>query len=262
VYFFGYEYPDSDLDLEDWRSRDHFWDLLRYAHEFFTRHLPFHEMRHAGALTPNPSDFVFAKPGEVYAIYLPDGGAAELDLTAAAGAFEVKWYDPRYGGELQDGLVKIVQGGGRRSLGAPPKEATQDWAVLVRRAGSAEPRLERERNFLVKLRSPIGSKVSKPGGRVWASVISPESFLGGTLEGTVERVSPNGVAIGFRSLSYRGASLPITTVTTGFVNSKGHRETVDGARPTRVEAGAFVSAQPEFWLDEGAEINLRVAPRR
>ncbi len=103
VFFFGYAHPNSDLDMEDWRSRDHFWDLLRYAHEFFTRYLPFHEMRHADELTPDSSDFVFAKPGEVYAVYLPDGRPAELDLTGATGEFEVKWYDPRFGGELQEG---------------------------------------------------------------------------------------------------------------------------------------------------------------
>jgi len=31
-------------------------------------------MRHADALTSAENDYVFAKPGEVYAIYLPEGG--------------------------------------------------------------------------------------------------------------------------------------------------------------------------------------------
>lgn len=128
VYFFGYAYPESDLDLEDWRSRDHFWDLQRYAHEFFTRYLPFEKMQPTAEL-------VFAQPGEVYAVYLPDGGSRELDLTGAAGRFEVKWYDPRHGGELQNGSVAAVEGGGRRKLGEAPKERNEDWAVLVRRIG-------------------------------------------------------------------------------------------------------------------------------
>lgn len=128
VYFFGYAYPESDLDLEDWRSRDHFWDLQRYAHEFFTRYLPFEKMRPT-------EELVFGQPGEVYAVYLPDGGSKELDLTGAAGRFEVKWYDPRHGGELQDGSVAAVEGGARRRLGDAPKERNEDWAVLVRRIG-------------------------------------------------------------------------------------------------------------------------------
>ncbi|MEZ5353803.1 MAG: DUF5060 domain-containing protein [Bryobacteraceae bacterium] len=140
VFFFGYQYPNSDLDMEDWRSRDHFWDLQRYAHEFFTRHLPFHEMRHHDELTSRTDDWVFAKPGEVYAIYLAEGGTAELDLTTASATFEVKWYDARNGGDLQDGSVRAVRGGGKRELGEAPKDKAKDWAVLVRRKASTSGR--------------------------------------------------------------------------------------------------------------------------
>jgi len=134
IHFFGYKYPNSDLDMEDWRSRDHFWDLMRYAHEFFTRYLPFHQMTQANHLAGG-RHWVFAKPGEVYAIYLPEGGSAELDLRGAPGsAFEVKWYDPRFGGDLQNGTVRTVPGGGRVQLGEAPKEREKDWAVLVRKA--------------------------------------------------------------------------------------------------------------------------------
>jgi hypothetical protein len=133
IFFFGYRYPHSDLDCEDWRSRDHLWDLMRHAHEFFTRHLPFHEMNHANHLTPAKDDFVFARPGSVYAVYLPNGGSADLDLTGVRGSFEIKWYDARHGGELKDGAVRTVDGGALRALGAPLDNPDRDWAVLVRR---------------------------------------------------------------------------------------------------------------------------------
>ena len=107
---------------------------MRYAHEFFTRYLPFHEMDHADGLISAPGAHVFAKHGETYAIYLPEGGTAELDLSAAEGDFEVHWYDPRFGGELQPGSVQTIRGGGKRALGLPSKAAGQDWAVLVRGA--------------------------------------------------------------------------------------------------------------------------------
>ena len=122
----------DDLNCEDFRSRDHLFDLMRYAHEFFTRYLPFHRMQPRDDLTPLAGDYVFAGEGEVYAIYLPDGGAVELDLTKVRGRFEVKWYDPRHGGDLQEGTVRTVEGGGLRSLGQPPGEPNRDWAVLVR----------------------------------------------------------------------------------------------------------------------------------
>jgi len=132
VYFFGYQYPNSDLDMEDWRSRDHFWELQHHAHQFFTRYLPVHQMRHRDELTSRTDDWVFAKPGEVYAVYLPEGGTAELDLTGASGTFEVWWYDPRHGGALQAGSVSSITGGGRRALGEAPGEKNKDWAILVR----------------------------------------------------------------------------------------------------------------------------------
>jgi len=125
----------GDLSVEDYRTRDHLFDLERYAHDFVTNYLPFTEMRHADDLTPASNDYVLAKPGEVYAVYLPEGGTTTLDLSGASGTFEVKWYDPRKGGELQDGSVGSVEGGGSRPLGTAPAEPSSDWTVLVRRAG-------------------------------------------------------------------------------------------------------------------------------
>jgi len=107
---------------------------MRHAHEFFTRFLPFHQMTQANDLTGG-RHWLFAKTGEVYAIYLPAGGSPELDLRGAPGsAFEVKWYDPRFAGDLQNGTVRTVSGGRRVQLGDAPKERGKDWAVLVRKA--------------------------------------------------------------------------------------------------------------------------------
>lgn len=128
--------PIGDLNMEDYRTRDHLFDLIRYAHDFVTKYLPVEDMKHADGLTPLKDDYVLAKPGQSYAVYLPNGGTTTLDLSAASGAFEVKWYNPRTGGELINGSVRSVQGGGARALGNPPKEAGSDWAVLVRKAGT------------------------------------------------------------------------------------------------------------------------------
>ncbi len=171
VFFFGYGYPDSDLDMEDWRSRDHFWDLLRYAHEFFTRYLPFHEMRHADSLTPDPLDFVFAKPGEVYAVYLPDGGPVELDLSGAQGQFEVKWYNPRHGGELQPGTVKMVAGGGRRSLGGHRENLERTGQSL-----SVERRIRFNRWARSGDSISSWARQSAPGSAARATGFRPPSF--------------------------------------------------------------------------------------
>jgi hypothetical protein len=92
-------------------------------------------MNHDDGLISAPGARVFAKRGEVYAVYLPEGGTAELDLSAAAGSFGVQWFDPRSGGELQRGSVQSISGGLKRSLGQPPRAPGKDWAVLIRKAG-------------------------------------------------------------------------------------------------------------------------------
>jgi hypothetical protein len=72
------------------------------------------------------------KPGETYAVYNDrNGGPLTLDLQAAEGQFTVRWFNPRRGGELQEGTVKTVDGGDTRQLGNPPSEADQEWICLV-----------------------------------------------------------------------------------------------------------------------------------
>lgn len=132
-WYFGYQFAHNDLNCEDFRSRERLWDQTRHALEFFGRHLPFDQMQPADELTPREEDYCLAKPGEVYAVYLPEGGPAELKLPP--GQYEVKWYNPRSGGPLQDGTTRSLRGPGSHSLGDPPAEKTKDWAVLIRRSG-------------------------------------------------------------------------------------------------------------------------------
>ncbi|HVG09393.1 MAG TPA: DUF5060 domain-containing protein [Thermoanaerobaculia bacterium] len=133
-WYFGYSYPDADLNCEDWRSRDHMWDLTRLALDFFRTHLPFTEMVHADGLTSASADYVLAKAGQVYAIYLPNGGTANLSLAGVSGSFDVRWFDPRNGGDLRIGSIATVSGGATVTIGNPPGGATtQDWVALVRK---------------------------------------------------------------------------------------------------------------------------------
>ena len=95
-WLFGYKFAHDDIHLEDFRSRDHMWDLTRRVIDFFERYLPFVEMNSADPLTSRDDDYCLAKPGAVYAIYLPRGGSTDLQLPA--GHFQVRWFNPRSGG--------------------------------------------------------------------------------------------------------------------------------------------------------------------
>ncbi len=128
-WYFGYKYPNMDINCEDWRSRDRMWDQTRYALEFFHKHLPFWQMAPDNSLAENA--YVLAKPGDVYAAYLPKGGPAALRLED--GKYSVQWFNPRAGGPLALGTVREVSGPGVASLGEPPSDPGKDWAVVVRR---------------------------------------------------------------------------------------------------------------------------------
>ena len=132
-WYFGYAHDHSDLSLNDFRSRDNWWDYTRYALEFFEDNdIPFWQMQNDDAISTASNDYGFFKSGEVYVAYLKNGGTTDIALNDATGVMEVKWYDPRNGGALQDGTVTSVTGGGTRNVGQPPNSTNEDWLVLVR----------------------------------------------------------------------------------------------------------------------------------
>jgi Domain of unknown function (DUF5060)/Putative collagen-binding domain of a collagenase len=136
-WYFGYhDLPlGGDLRCEDFRTREPMWRVTRHARRFVLDHLPFWEMRPADELlTGETGDGgeVFAKEGEVYAIYLPDASSAgTLDLSATSGNFALQWFSPRDG--TFDGLTQTVTASAAVDLGSPPADPTQDWVVLLQR---------------------------------------------------------------------------------------------------------------------------------
>ncbi len=139
-WYFGYEHPHSDLDCEDFRSRDNLWLLSARALDFLRDHVPFEEMEHADQLAAGAGPSVLTERGEFYVVYLPFGGPVSLDLESHVGPFLVSWFDARNGGALQPGAVAQVSGPGFQSLGSPP--AAGDWAAFVRRATNLAPVIE------------------------------------------------------------------------------------------------------------------------
>ncbi len=133
-WYFGYESPHSDLTCQDFRSRDLFWDQNRYARSFFEEHLPFWKMEPADELTEDVFSYCLAEKGSIYAVYLPmDLTVVSLDLSHTQGPFEVKWFNPRNGGELQNGNVTRVTAGERVSSGNPPSDLEKDWVVIFKK---------------------------------------------------------------------------------------------------------------------------------
>jgi hypothetical protein len=138
-WYFGYNYTHNDLNCESWHSRDHLWDMTRYALEFFHGWLPFASMTPRDELTTAQDDHCLADPGNVYAVYLPAGGAPELDLGDSSATFEIQWFNPRRGGSLQIGTILSVAGPGKTLIGQPREDTDKDWVALVERAKPRRP---------------------------------------------------------------------------------------------------------------------------
>lgn len=130
-WYFGYKFPNMDINCEDFRSRDRMWDQTRYALEFFEKHLPFADMEPDNDRATGTPAWVLAKGDEVVAVYLPGGGEAQVRL--GPGAYTVRWFNPRAGGELATGSAPEVEGGGAKFIGGPPADPSRDWAVVLRR---------------------------------------------------------------------------------------------------------------------------------
>jgi len=136
--YFGYRPVHNDLDAEDFRSRERSWGYASNILEFFhVNMVPYWEMENHNILVGNEKDdnskYCFAQPGEIYLVYLPEGGSTSLDLRSVSGSFSVRWYDPRNGGKLQKGSLETLIGGDMGEIGMAPSLPNEDWLVVIRR---------------------------------------------------------------------------------------------------------------------------------
>jgi len=137
-YYFGYQLPENDLIMEDFRSRDRSWDYCRNAVNFLAEQkIPFQDMKNRdnliGNTDQNKDKHCLAEDGEIYLIQLAYTKTTSLNLTGITGDFTVEWFNPVVGGKLQKGSVKSVKAGKMVALGNAPSKADQDWVVIIRK---------------------------------------------------------------------------------------------------------------------------------
>ncbi|TWU44226.1 hypothetical protein Q31b_17620 [Novipirellula aureliae] len=127
----------DDVKHIDYAVHEDCWKPIGHAAKFMNEHLA----KDIAGMKPNDDlaigddNWALANEGQVYLLYLKNGGEAKVDLSNAAGTtFSVQWFNPRTGGDLIDGTPKTVTGGEENvSLGMPPSTPGQDWVVLLKR---------------------------------------------------------------------------------------------------------------------------------
>ena len=127
---------DELLKTEDFRKYEKHWRYMWYARKFMEENLPFWEMHPADELVVDEGTVqidlgdnktlearaeVFAKPGHVYAVYLPTGNpSGTINLERFNGVYSFRWYNPRTG-EFEgedgfDGPYKYLAEWGKKRL--------------------------------------------------------------------------------------------------------------------------------------------------
>ncbi len=130
-WYFGYRYPHNDLNLEDFRSRENWWNQSELATQFIGN-LPLSKMQNHDELVKAEGAWCLANPGILYVVYLPAGTKnARIEL-AGNKTWSVKWFNPREGGDLQNGSIESIKESGIQNIGNPPKDAERDWVVILK----------------------------------------------------------------------------------------------------------------------------------
>ncbi|WP_303317480.1 DUF5060 domain-containing protein [Flavivirga abyssicola] len=115
------------------------WSRIAILQFFEGNNLEYWKMQNNDALASGNKNRCLAQVGKTYVIYLENGGSSNLNLSGQSGNFNVKWFNPRNGGNLQNGSVTSITGGGNKSIGNPPNNVNSDWVALITAGSSTGP---------------------------------------------------------------------------------------------------------------------------
>ncbi len=129
-WYFGAKYPANDLSSEDWHLRASLWRQTANALDFFNEHLPYWDMQPCNDAVDREDAYCLGQAGRLYAVYLPDGGIARVDV-GGAGAFDLLYHDPVSGHRVK-GKTTEANADGKLMVAAPSAKTGTDWVVLIR----------------------------------------------------------------------------------------------------------------------------------
>ena len=134
--YYGYQTGETDLSLQDHRSRSNMYDYMDIALTFFRTNIgnDIINWTNRDDLIGNPShngqgNFCFAKPGTSYIVFADSGSTVTLDLEAYTDVFDVQWFDPYTGSTTPGNTLNQSGAGGQQSIGTPP--SNNHWVAYI-----------------------------------------------------------------------------------------------------------------------------------
>ena len=132
-WYFGWKFPNADLTCEDFRSRDLWWDQSSIATKFISQ-FPLEKMDSTNELVKTPYSFCLSKKDDLYLIYFPSkSNTFEVKLLNNKFNYSIAWFNPRIGGEIENGSITSISGGGFKRIGKPPYEINKDWVAIIKK---------------------------------------------------------------------------------------------------------------------------------
>lgn len=172
-YYYGYQTGETDLTAEDHRSRDQKYSEAAICLDFFNRYMnqfaP--NLVSASGITATGSDYVLAKTGEVYVVYLPTGGSTSITLPS--GGWKIQWFNPRSSGDL--GTASDLNG----DIQAPNNN---DWVAVISKNGVVENNGGGNSSPSVAITDPTSGQIYFEGDNIDVTATATDS------DGTIANV--------------------------------------------------------------------------
>jgi len=148
-YYFGYQTGETDLTCQDFRSRANKWNDAKHALDFFRTYLPFWEMQANNSISSDSDFYCLAKENEIYVVFVPGDDNSNINLGTTGETYEIKWFDPKNGGTLQNGSVLSVVADGNIDVGNPPNNPNEDWILYLQNTSTLNTIEAQATNFVL-----------------------------------------------------------------------------------------------------------------
>lgn len=122
---------NGDIKVDDYTLHAPYYKRMAYAKNFFeTNNIPFWELENDNSALNN--GYLLTNHNNHYIIFLPKGGTSLINIKGS-NMYSVKWFDPRNGGDLQNGSITTIPSGLKTPIGKAPNSTSSSWVVLIRK---------------------------------------------------------------------------------------------------------------------------------